>query len=96
MILIPSISWSDSCSNPVNSGGCANGELLCELIDDNYITQFIEGPTHCPGNKLDLLFCNHEEIITDVLIYPPDELDFPTDNPYSKVGDFNPTICMLI
>ena len=47
---IPSISWSDSCSNPVNSGGCANGELLCELIDDNHLTQFIEGPTHCAGN----------------------------------------------
>ena len=29
---IPSIMWSDTSSTPANSGGCANGEALCELI----------------------------------------------------------------
>ena len=29
---IPSIMWSDTSPSPVNSGGRANGEALCELI----------------------------------------------------------------
>ena len=39
---LPSISWSDNHSTPVNSG-CADGELLCELIGDNFLEQFVEG-----------------------------------------------------
>ena len=42
---IPSISWSDNHSTYFNSGGYAYGEVLCELIGDNFLHQFIEGPT---------------------------------------------------
>ena len=31
---IPSISWSESPSTPINTGGCSNGENFCELIGD--------------------------------------------------------------
>ena len=34
---IPSISWSDNDSTPISSGGCANSEVLCELIGDNFL-----------------------------------------------------------
>ena len=77
---IPSISWSDNDSTYINSGGCAYGEVLCELIGDNFLQQFIEGPTHRAGNKLDLLFCNRAETISDVLTSPSDDHDFPTDH----------------
>ncbi len=73
---IPSISWSDNDSTYNNSGGCAYGEVLCELIGDNFLQQFIEGPTP----TLDLLFCNPAETISDVLTSPSDEHDFPTDH----------------
>ena len=77
---IPSISWSDNNSTYINSGGCAYGEVLCDLIGDNFLQQFIEGPTHRAGNKLDLLFCNRAETISDVLTSPSDDHDFPTDH----------------
>ena len=77
---IPSISWSDNDLTYINSGGCTYGEVLCELIDDNFLQKFIEGPTHRAGNKLDLLFCNHAETISDVLTSPSEEHDFPTDH----------------
>ena len=38
---LPSISWSDNHSTPVNSG-CADGELLCELIGDYNRANFSE------------------------------------------------------
>ena len=78
-INLPSISWSDNHSTPVNSG-CADGEFLCELIGDNFLEQFVEGPTHLAGNKLDLLFCNCAETLSDVLTLSPDEHNFPTDH----------------
>ena len=77
---IPSISWSDNSSTPNNSGGCANGDVLCELIRDNFLHQFIEIPTHRAGNKLGLLFCNRAETISDVLTSPSKEHIFPTDH----------------
>ena len=49
---IPSISWSHNSSTPNNSSGCANGDVLCELIGNNFLQQFIEGPTQRAGNKL--------------------------------------------
>ena len=33
---IPSISWWDNDSTPISSGGCANSEVLCELIGDTF------------------------------------------------------------
>ena len=78
---LPYISWRDSQSTtPVNNGGCANSEDLCELVGDNFLHQFIEGSTHRAGNKLDLLFCNNSEKICDVLTFSSDEHNFPTDH----------------
>ena len=77
---IPSISWSDSPSTPINTGGCSNGENLCELIGDNFLYQFVDGPTHRAGNKLDLLFCNRTETLSDVLTLSCDEHNFPSDH----------------
>ncbi|CAB4014464.1 Hypothetical predicted protein, partial [Paramuricea clavata] len=77
---IPSISWSDNDSTPISSGGCANSEVLCELIGDNFLQQFVEGPTHSAGNKLDLFFCNRAEVISNVLTSPSDEHNFSTDH----------------
>ena len=76
---IPSISWSENDSAPITSGGCANGEVLCELIGDNFMHQFIVGPTHIAGNKLDLLFCNCDESISNVLTSSV-EHNFPTNH----------------
>ena len=36
--------------------------------------------THLAGNKLDLLFCNCAETLSDVLTLSPDEHNFPTDH----------------
>jgi hypothetical protein len=77
---IPSISWSDNDSTPISSGGCAISEVLCELIGDNFLQQFVEGPPHAAGNKLDLLFCNRAEVLSNVLTSPSDEHNFPTDH----------------
>ncbi|CAB3983919.1 Hypothetical predicted protein [Paramuricea clavata] len=76
---IPSISWSDSPST-INTGGCSNGENLCELIGDNFLYQFVDGPTHRAGNKLDLLFCNRTETLSDVLILSCDKHNFLSDH----------------
>ena len=73
---IPSTSWSDNDSTPFTSGGCPNGEL----IGGNFLQQFVIGPTHSAGNKLDLLFCNRAESISNVLTSPADEHNFPTDH----------------
>ena len=78
---LPYISWLDSQSiTPVNNGGCANAEDLCELVGDNFLHQFIEGSTQRVGNKLDLLFCNSAEKLCDVLTFSPNEHNFPTDH----------------
>ena len=42
--------------------------------------QFVEGPTHAAGSKLDLLFCNRAEAISNVPTSPSDEHNFPTDH----------------
>ena len=52
---------------------------FCDLIGDNFLQQFIQGPTHNCGNKLDLL-CNYPEIIVNVDSSTPDESKFPTDH----------------
>jgi hypothetical protein len=77
---IPSISWSDSPSTHISTGGCSNGENLCELIGDNFLYQFVDGPTHRAGNKLDLLFCNRTETVSELLTLSCDEHNYPTDH----------------
>ncbi len=74
---LPYISWPDNQSTiPINNCGCANGEDLCELVGDNFLHQFIEGSTHSAGNKLDLLFCNNGEKLSDVLTFLSDEHNY--------------------
>ena len=38
-------------------------ESFCNLVGDNFLEEFITGPTHVRGNTLDLLLCNCPEII---------------------------------
>lgn len=58
--------WSIDQAVPTNIGGTTIGNVLCELVGDNFLHQFIEGPTHEAGNKLDLLLCNCPEVINNV------------------------------
>jgi hypothetical protein len=75
---LPSVKWSSYENVPVNTGGSNENEAFCEIVDDNFLQQFISGPTHIAGNKLDLLLCNSPEIIGDVSAFPPG--CFPTDH----------------
>ena len=47
---------------------------------DNFFQQFIPGPTHIAGNKLDLLLTNWPEIIRDVSTFHPRLGRFPSDH----------------
>ena len=47
---------------------------------DNFFQQFIPGPTHIVGNKLDLLLTNWPEIIDHVSTFHPREGLFPSDH----------------
>lgn len=77
---LPSVKWSSDESVPVNTGGPAENETFCDLVDDNFLQQFILGPTHTAGHKLDLLLCNSPEIIGDVSTFHPETCDYPTDH----------------
>jgi hypothetical protein len=64
----------------------------CVLVDAPMVKTFVnlsaiifcisslDGPTHRAGNKLDLLFCNRTETLSDVLTLSCDEHSFPTDH----------------
>ena len=52
---------------------------FCDLVD-NFLQQFITGPTHTRGNTLDLLLCNSAESILDVTASHPSKSNFPTDH----------------
>ena len=47
---------------------------------DNFLQQFIKGPTHIAGNKLDMLLSNWPEIIEHVSTLTPEESTFPSDH----------------
>ncbi|CAB4009432.1 Hypothetical predicted protein, partial [Paramuricea clavata] len=49
-------------------------------IGDNFLHQFIMGPTHIAGNKLDPLLCNYPETIGNVSTLKPQSCNFPTDH----------------
>ena len=49
------------------------------MEDTDFFRQFIKGPTHIAGNKLDLLLCNFSEVIDDVSTTSPSQNDFPSD-----------------
>ena len=71
--------WTDS-SSPVNIGGNAAGDNFCDLIGDNFLVQFVDGPTHIAGNKLDLVLCNCPEVIEGVSSHSPGVSKFPSDH----------------
>ncbi|CAB4033096.1 Hypothetical predicted protein [Paramuricea clavata] len=58
-------------SAPINTGGHAAGENLCDVVGDNFLHQFIKGRTHINGNKLDLLLSNCPEIVENVTTFTP-------------------------
>jgi hypothetical protein len=49
---LPSVKWSSHENVPVNNGRSNKNEAFCEMVDDNFLQQFISGPTHIVGNKL--------------------------------------------
>ena len=47
---ISALDWTDS--PPVNIGGNATGrDNFCDLMGDNFLVQFVDGPTHIAGNR---------------------------------------------
>ena len=46
----------------------------------NFLYQFVPGPTHAAGKKLDLVLCNWSVIIENVLTFHPREGIFPSDH----------------
>ena len=73
------MNWSIDESAPINTGGHAAGKKLCDVVGDNFLHQFIIGPTHINGNKLDLLLTNCPEIVENVTTFTPGQM-FPTDH----------------
>ena len=63
---IPEIDWTGDQTAPMNNGSRADHNIFCDLIGENFLLQFIPGPTHLAGNKLDLLLCNGLEVIESV------------------------------
>ena len=55
-------------------------DAFCDLVSDSFLHQFIMGPTHIAGNKLDLLLCNYPETIGNVSTLKPQSCNFPTDH----------------
>ena len=62
----PSIDRSTDLLVSLGTGSHAMDNIFCELVGDNFLQQFVTGPTHISRRKLDLLLCNCPEIITDV------------------------------
>lgn len=76
---IPALDWADS-SSPIDLQGTPAGEKLCDLVEDNFLFQFVNGPTHIAGNKLDLILCNCPEVIQDFSTHSPGVSEFPSDH----------------
>jgi hypothetical protein len=75
---LPAIDWTIDPNAPINSGSRVDEDIFCHLVGDNFLHQFILGPTHIAGNKLDLMLCNCPEIIQDVSTSSPELRNFPT------------------
>jgi hypothetical protein len=67
--IIPSVNLSINKSAPINTGGQAAGENLCDVVGDNFLHQFMKDPTHIAGNKLYLLLSNCPEIVENVTMH---------------------------
>ena len=86
---LPALYWTTFDEQfPTTTGGQLENSF-CDLIDDNFLQQFIPGPTHNCGNKLDLLLCNCPEIITNVETSNPNQCQFPTDHHMIHIIEFH-------
>ena len=56
----PGINWEDNTSSE------AKARNFIDVIDTNFMTQFVSGPTHIAGNTLDLVIGSDENIVTEV------------------------------
>ena len=77
---LSSIKWSLDESTSTNLGGSAAEEAFLVLMEDHFFRQFIKGPMHIAGNKLDLLLCNFSEVKDDVSTTSSSQNDFPSDH----------------
>ena len=77
---LPTLNWSPDESSLENNGGSTENNELCVLMKDNFLQQFIKGPTHIAGNKLDLLLSNWPVMIEHVSTLTPEESTFPSDH----------------
>ena len=77
---LPELDWSEDMSAPINNGGRADHNVFCDLMGDNFLQQFISGPTHISGNKLDLLLSNWPDVIENVSTFHPRDGRFPSDH----------------
>ena len=64
----------------MNNGSRADHNIFCDLKGENFLQQFIPGPTHLAGNKLGLLLCNWPEVIGSVRSFHPRVGLFPSDH----------------
>ena len=76
---LPALDWTTFDEQIPTTAGGQPENSFCDLFDDNFLQQFILGPTHNCGNKLDLLLSNCPEIITNVETSTPEQCKFPTD-----------------
>lgn len=75
---LPYIDWSLDFPSPTQNNGHKE-ETFCGIISDNFLQQAANGPTHISGNKLDLIFSNQPELLTNVTCTHPANI-FPTDH----------------
>ena len=77
---LPELDWTGDETNPVNNGSRVDHNIFCDLMGCNFLYQFVPGPTHAAGKKLDLVLCNWSVIIENVLTFHPREGIFPSDH----------------
>ena len=77
---LPELDWSGDQTAPMNNGSRADHNIFCDLKGENFLQQFIPGPTHLAGNKLGLLLCNWPEVIGSVRSFHPRVGLFPSDH----------------
>ena len=70
---LPPINWSTDLPVSLSAGSHAMDNIFCELIDDNFLPQFITGPTHISGSTLDLIvsfneccWCGHGLLMVNI------------------------------
>ena len=77
---LPELDWSGDQTAPINTGYRRDHNVFCDLMGDNYFQQFVSGPTHIYGNKLDLILTDWPEVIENVSTFHPRESTFPSNH----------------